>query len=55
MEATRSEINNSHFRSHELSMAEVYKEIRKLNQCKSAHDTHIAIRVLKENANYFTD
>ena len=45
--------NNSHFYFNEVSVEEVYKEIRKLSTRKSAQSTDIAIRVLKENADIF--
>ena len=53
--AIRNANNNSHFHFNEVSVEEVYKEIRKLSQHKSAHSTDISIRVLKENADIFAD
>ena len=35
--AIRNASNNSHFHFNEVSVEEVYKEIRKLSPCKSAH------------------
>ena len=35
--ATRNAKNNCHFHFNEVSVEEVYKEIRKLSPCKSAH------------------
>ena len=52
--AIRYANNNSHFHFIEVS-AEVYNEIRKLSPRKSAQNTDIPIRVLKENAKIFTD
>ena len=47
--------NNSHFHFNEISVEEVYNEIRKSSPRKSAQSTDISIRVLKENADIFTD
>ena len=53
--AIRNANNNSHFHFNEVSVEEVYKEIRKLSPRKSAQSTDIPIRVLKENADIFAD
>ena len=53
--AIRNENNNSHFHLNEVSVEEVYKEIRKLGPRKSVQSTDIPIRVLKENADIFAD
>ena len=53
--ATRNANNNCHFHFNEVSVEEVYKEIRKLIPRKSAQSTDIPIRVLKENADIFAD
>ena len=53
--AIRNTNNNSHFHFNEVSVEEVYKEIRKLSPRKSAQSTDIPIRVLKENADIFAD
>ena len=51
--AIRNANDNSHFHFNEVSLEEVYKEIRKLSTLKSVHSTDITIRVLKENAGIF--
>ena len=49
-------VNNSfHFHFNEVSVEEVYKEMRKLSTRKSVQSTDIPIRVLKENADIFAD
>ena len=53
--AIRNANNNSHFNFNEVSVEEVYKEIRKSNPRKSALSTDTAIRLLKENTVTFTD
>ena len=53
--AIRNASNNSHFHFNEVSVEEVYKEIRKLSPCKSAQSADIPIGVLKENADIFAD
>ena len=53
--AIRNANNNSHFHFNEVSVEEVYKELRKLGPRKSAQSTDIPIRVLKENADIFAD
>ena len=53
--AIRNANDNSHFHFNEVSVEEVYKEIRKLIPRKSAQSTDIPIRVLKENADIFAD
>ena len=53
--AIRNANNNSHFHCNEVSVQEVYKEIRKLSTRKSVQSTDIPIRVLKENADIFAD
>ena len=53
--AIRNANNNSHFHFNEVSVEEVYKEIRKLSSRKSVQSIDIPIRVLKENANIFAD
>ena len=47
--------NNSHFHFNEISVEEVYNEIGKSSPRKFAQSTDISIRVLKENADIFTD
>ena len=51
--AIRNANNNSHFHFNEVSVEEVYKEVRKLSTRKSVQSTDIPIRVLKENADIF--
>ena len=51
--AIRNASNNSHFHFNEVSVEEVYKEIRKLSPGKYAQSTDIPIRVLKENTDIF--
>ena len=53
--AIRNPNNNSHFHFNEVSVEEVYKEIRKLSTRKFVQSTDIPIRVLKENAAIFAD
>ena len=53
--AIRNANNNSHFHFNEVSVEEVYKEVRKLSSRKSVQSTDIPIRVLKENAGIFAD
>ena len=53
--AIRNANNNSHFHFNEVSVEEVYKEIRKLSTRKSVQSTDIPIRVLKENSDIFAD
>ena len=53
--AIRNANNNSHFHFNEVSVEEVYKEIRKSNPRKSALSNDTAIRLLKENTVTFTD
>ena len=53
--AIRKANNNAYFHSNEVSVEEVYKEIRKLSTPKSVQSTDIPIRVLKENADIFAD
>ena len=53
--AIRNANNNFHFHFNEVSVEEVYKEIRKLSARKSVQSTDIPIRVLKENTDIFTD
>ena len=53
--AIRNANNNSHFHFNEVSVEEVYKEIRKLSTRKSVQRTDIPIRVLKESADIFAD
>ena len=48
--AIRNANNNSHFHLKEVSVEEVYKEIRKLSTRKSVQSTNIPVRVFKENA-----
>ena len=53
--AIRNANNNFHFHFNEVSVDEVYKEIRKWSPRKSVQSTDIPIRVLKENADIFAD
>ena len=53
--AIRNANNNSHFHFNEVTVEEVYEEIRKLSTRKSVQRTDIPIRVLKENADIFAD
>ena len=53
--AIRNANNNCHFHFNEISVEEVYKEIRKLNPRKSAQGTDTPIRVFKEKAGIFAD
>ena len=53
--AIRNANNNSHFHFNEVSVEEVYKEIRKLSTRKSVQSTDISIRALKENADIFVN
>ena len=53
--AIRKANNNFHFQFNEVSVEKVYAKIKKLSPSKSAQSTDIPIRVLKENANIFTD
>ena len=46
---------NSHFHFNEVSVEDIYKEIRKLSPRKSVQNTDIPMRVLKENADIFAD
>ena len=45
----------SHFHFNEVSIEEVYQEIRKLSTRKSVQSTDIPIRVPKENADIFSE
>ena len=47
--------NGSHFHFNEVSVEEVYKDIRKLRPRKSDQSTDIPIRVFKKNAAIFAD
>ena len=53
--AIRKANNNFHFQFNEVSVEKVYTKMKKLSPRKSAQSTDIHIRVLKENANIFTD
>ena len=53
--AIRNANNNSHFHFNEVSVEEVYKEIRKSNPRKSALSTDTPIKGIKENTDIFTD
>ena len=53
--AIRNSNYNSHVHFNEVSAEEIYKEIRKLSPRKSVQSADIPIRVLKENADIFTD
>ena len=53
--AIRNANYNSHFHFNEVSVEEVYKEIRKLSIRKPVQSTDISIKVLKENADIFAD
>ena len=45
----------SHFEFSFDSVAEVLKEIKKLNLCKAAQSTDIPVKILKDNAEIFAD
>ena len=51
--AIRNASNNSHFHFNEVSVEEVYKEIRKLSPGKYVQSTDIPIRARKENTDIF--
>ena len=53
--AIRNANNNFHFHFNEVSVQEVYKEIRILSPGKYVQSIYIPIKVLKENVDIFAD